>query len=220
MLSADTLITLLQALQLVALVPCLFVILFLCLSNRSAQAVVPVFYFLAMVAAFVLPLLEVWPEWDTHSRFGRQLYGGLLFIQSLIPAFTFLLVLQFMLGRVPPPPYWLILALPLFGGSHMVYAALMVREICIDELGCLPSTAAQSLYAMFGTALMFLLLVVEFMRLRTRINRKDKHWSSKYWLMIALIGTNLFLLALDLLHLAGEIRQTDVLFAATMVRVT
>ncbi len=55
----------------------------------------------------------------------RWLIGSLLMGESMLTAFSFLLICQFMIGRIPPLPYWLVLAIPLVGGGELIYASMM-----------------------------------------------------------------------------------------------
>src|SRR5579884_530477 len=104
------LLTLTQALQLVGLAPSLFVILFLiALSLRNRQAIIPIFYFIALICSFSLPLFDLFPD-HMHTK---MVEGGLLLGESTLTAFSFLLICQFIAGRVPSFPHWLVLAIPL-----------------------------------------------------------------------------------------------------------
>src|SRR4051812_45021546 len=105
-------LTITQALQLVGLTPCLFLIVFLLtLLPRNPQTVIPIFYFIALASGFALPLLGLSPY--AHKAW---LVGMLLLQESTLTAFSFLLICQFMTGRIPSLPYWLVLAIPLLGG--------------------------------------------------------------------------------------------------------
>lgn len=223
MLSANTLITLVQAMQLVALAPCLFVITFLLLRIRQRSGIlVPILYFLALASAFLLPLMAILPGWDMHEDPWRATYATLLFVQTLLPALSFLLIMQIILGRIPPPLYWLVLAMPLLGGSPIVYASMLVNELCIEHIGCLSAEAIQRLYATFGTAALFMLLIVEFSYSKSlqKIAADDINQKNKYWLVLALIFLNLVLLAVDLVQLSGRLKVNDALFISTVVRMS
>ncbi|MCH2547508.1 MAG: helix-turn-helix domain-containing protein [Alphaproteobacteria bacterium] len=219
--STNTLITLLQALQLVALAPCLFVILFLVITAHERRLIlVPCLYFTALASSFIIPLLAIWPMFNGDSDQAMFTRGGLIFIQSLLPALSFLLIIQFAIGKTPRPLYWAILALPLLGGSGVVYAAMLSDELCIGEWGCISSQAVEGLYSTFSNALIFLLLVVMFAHARKDTNRESFQSRNRYWLIVALIGLNLILMALDLLHIAGVMHPADALFATTLLRMT
>lgn len=215
---AQSLITLLQALQLVALAPCVFVIAFLLVNARDYRAIlVPCLYFSALAASFLLPLFTLWPDWSMG-----QIYRSLIFIQSLLPALSFLLIIQFATAQMPRASYWLILALPLIGGSGVVYASLLADEVCLQGWGCLPSSDVEGLYSTFSTAFIFLLLMAVFAR--TRRQRSKSHdrirHRNEYWLIVALIGLNLCLLAVGLLRIEGTLKSTEALFITTIFRIS
>lgn len=219
--SVDTLITLLQALQLVALAPCLFVMAFLLITARDLQPViVPCLYFVALACSFMLPLLGVWPQLDIHSGSGGVVYGGLIFVQSLLPAMSFLLIIQFATGAIPRLPYWGILALPLIGGSGVVYASLLADELCFSTYGCIPSAAVEGLYSTFSNALIFLLLVASFAHARKQSAPQVLDSRNRYWLIVALIGLNLLVMGVDLARIGEFMQQADALFATTLLRMT
>ena len=221
MLSAHTLITILQAFQLVGLAPCLFMVLFLATtSRRRAEIIIPVLYFLSLACAFAIPLIDVWPAFPKYQSSWALLYGTLLFLESLHPALSFLLIMQIVRGARLPWPYWLVLALPLIGGSPMVYASVLAPELCLQPVGCVSSLAIQTLYALFGTALLFLLLMVEFTRIRKTIDANSPQWRDRYWLMISLVLLNLVLLALELMQMADHIGQENATVTITVVRLS
>ena len=120
------LLTLTQALQLVGITPSIFVIFFLLmLSAKNKQAIIPIFYFSALICSFSIPLLEVYPS----EMRNRWVEAGLLLGDSTLAAFSFLLICQFVMGRVPPFGYWLVLAIPIFGSSSLIYAGMiLLRE--------------------------------------------------------------------------------------------
>jgi len=152
---SDTLLTITQALQLVAIAPCLFVIIFLLCTARTGDNILPVLYFLSLSCSFILPLLDIFgaPKGD------RLLTSALLLGENTTAPLAFLLTMQFLLGRVPPWPYWLILALPLLGGSPIVYASLFASEVCLGANFCYPTASVRLLFGVFSAALIFLLLL-------------------------------------------------------------
>ncbi len=215
------LITILQALQLVALAPCIFVILFLIASRRPpSDTLIPILYFSALAASFLIPLMDVWPDWEPYSRRWGKLYGSLLFMTSLLPALSFLLIMQLFAGALFSRLYWLILAVPLLGGSSVVYASVVAPEICVDVVGCVASSTLRDLYSIFATALIFLLLIVEFTRLRRQLDTQNKQWRDRYWLMIALVILNLCVVSLELNHVADEMNDTEFMLAVTLLRMS
>jgi AraC-like DNA-binding protein len=200
------LFTLTQALQLAGLIPCIFLMVFLgTLSLRNSQAIIPVFYFLALACGFALPLLALYPDAPDIVQ------GTLLLGESTLTALTFLLICQFMQSRIPPLPYWSVLAIPLIGGSSLIYANLLQSDA--------ETATITSLYHIFSSSLVFLLLVYYASRTEG-LARDDINKKHKYWLIIALIMLHLLVLAVDLARLLRQLSIQDALFAATMFRLT
>jgi AraC-like DNA-binding protein len=213
---ATDMLTVTQALQLVGLVPSLFVTVFLLtLLGRNRQVVIPIFYFLALAASFVLPLTELYESTAGAAR----LNAGLLLGESTLAAFCFLLVMQFILGRVPPAPYWLVLAIPIIGGSPMIYAGIMAREICLSPRACYDVESIKSLYHIFASALVFLLLIYYASRAQG-ISGSDTARRHKYWLMVVLILLHLLVLAADLGRLSGRLSFDEAQFTVTVLRLS
>src|SRR5438105_412351 len=145
------LFTFTQALQLVGIAPSIFVIFFLfVLSARDRQAVIPIFYFAALVCSFSLPLLDMYPPF-LHNYW---IEGGVLLGESTLTAFSFLLICQFMMGHVPSVPYWLVLVIPLLGGSSLVYASMLqANDNCLKDATCWDVATIKTLYHIFSSAL-------------------------------------------------------------------
>lgn len=208
----EVLLSLFQALQLVALGPCLFIVFFLLVTVRRLPTVlVPCLYFLSLSASFILPLLPL-VELDDSAK----MFGGLLFVESLTPALSFLLILQFIYGRPPLPAYWLILALPVVGGSSFIYGMLNFSEVCLRERYCLPATSLKILYQIAGSGLIFLLLIAHYSRRAALF--PDERNQHRHWLIIALILLNLQLMALDLALITNHLTSSAEEQAATIIR--
>lgn len=213
----DILLTISQALQLVAIAPCLFVIAFLLATGRrSVESILPSLYFVALICCFMLPLLPL------LGPLGKEpwLQGTLLMGENLSIAFGFLLVLQFLLGAVPPAPYWLILALPVVGGSPFVYAMLSANEACLGQENCYSTAHMRTLFNVFSIALVFLLLIYKLSVSAARIAIEDEDRKHKYWLIIAIVMLNLVIAVLDLLLVAEKLPEDEVLLSSTIIRIT
>lgn len=214
-LALDTVLTMAQALQLVGLAPCIFLVIFLAtLSFRNREALVPAGYFLALACGFALPLMALWPHVEKP-----WLLAALLLGESMLASFVFLLVMQFVLGRVPAWRYWLVLAVPLLGGGLLVRATLAHGdEPCLQGTLCLEPASLEMLYNIVSSGFVFLLLV--YFSSRAGEMTTDRQRGHKYWLVVALILLNLFVLAIDLAHVAGRLSQEEAQFATTMFRLT
>lgn len=213
----DTVFTLTQTLQLLGLVPCLFVVTFLfALLRSNTQTIIPILYFLSLACGFALPLLALYPETANN----RWIHGGLLMGESLLVAFGFLLICQFIMARTPPFMYWLVLAIPLIGGGTILYASMMqLSEACRQE-SCPDVDSVKTLYHIISSSFMFLLLLVYFLRFKSfnfDNNIDNKH---KYWLIISLILLHLSLLFIDLLSVASYINLAQAQLSQTILRLT
>lgn len=213
----ETVLTIPQALQLVGLVPCIFVTCFLLsLLPRDAQTIIPIGYFLALACAFALPLVDTFLPDANNRLLNTTLLAG----ESTIVAFGFLLICQFLTGHIPPAPAWLVLAIPLIGGGSLTYASTIdASEICLAGRICPSIASLKTLYHVLGSSLVFLLLIVYFNRLRdssiSEVARKHK-----YWLIIALIMLNLCVLVVQLTHLANNIAPKQAELIITIFRLS
>lgn len=189
-----------QALQLMALGPCLFVPFFLAVTARHlSQIAVPVLYFLSLACSFLLPL-------SNPLAISDRLQTLLLIGASAAPAASFLLIVQCMMNRVPQALYWLILAVPLIGGGQLVYAtSLTEKELCIYDHLCTTPRTFMNLYDIFSISLVCLLTVLIYRRLESKEHLPDAHWRAqrKYALVLALVALNLALLGLDWMEISG-----------------
>ncbi len=213
---ANHLITFLQALQLVALGPCIFIIFFLMVTSRQwLRTFVPICYFLALSCSFALPLLSLF-QIDSHNT----VYGLVMFGESLIPAFCFLMILQFIHGRPPSVGYWFILALPIFGGGPFIYSSLRIDEFCILNEYCFATDSLKRLYSIFSAAMIFLLLLAHYAGHGSDKLHQAEDRSSKFWLIMALIMLSLQLMVVDLAALADMVREQNAVMIATIIRIT
>ncbi len=212
---ADLNISLLQALQLTALLPCLFVVLLLLALSRNAQQVaVPVSYFICLACSFVYPLLPLTgesPEWAQ---------AALLMGQDLQVALSFLLIVQLLSGKSPPLSYWLILAVPVVGGSSLIYGMLAVDEVCLGVGQCIPSADAHLLYQLFAASLILLLLQVHISRKAMAFPANSTQRMHIYWLIVAFILLNVVMLGVDLALLADDISAKDHGMASSIIRLS
>lgn len=211
----ETLLNWYQALQLLALGPCLFMIFFLCVTGRKAgQVLVPVLYFLSLACTFVLPLREV-------LGIGEHMRTLLLMAASTEAALSFLLIVQCMTGRMPPPAYWAILAVPLIGGGQFVYANVVTEsELCVFEHICTDPQTFRMLYNIFSISLTCLLTLMIYRRLNASAGQETaSQTSQKYALALALVVLNLALMGIDFLRLINHADQESGRIAKFVVRV-
>ena len=209
-----TLLNWYQGLQLLALGPCVFIIFFLCITGKqSGKVIVPLLYFVSLASSFLLPI---------HEAIGvnRFVHGVLLIGQSLIPALSFLLVIEFATSAVPPFIYWMILAVPLIGGSSIIYLNLIDHaEICIFDNLCARPTIFNLLYEIFSGALTFLLTILLYQRMRGKIQKESNQSKNKYAIIIALISLNLIILLIKLLQAKEMVISQRAEIAITIVKI-
>lgn len=195
--------SLLETLQLVALLPCLFAVALLVFLHRDwREVLVPLLFFLSLAASFLAGIVPA----AAPDNAQEELLAGLVWIESLQPALCFLLIIQLWRNRFPPPVYWLILALPVLGGSSLLYASLRLEEVCLWQGGCLEAGALRTLYFLFATSLIFLLLMAHLGRVPIASQPQNRYQSHRYWLILSLVVLFLGLLMTDLALLGEAIR--------------
>ena len=143
----------------------------------------------------------------------------LYFIESLTPALCFLLILQFIHCRPPEAVFWLVMAIPVIGGSSFIYGALHFDELCLRQSYCFPASSLKTLYHLASTGLIFLLLIMYYSRLRRTVQKEQELERHRYWLIISLVTLSLLLMAIDLASVTFSIPPENVLIAATTVRI-
>lgn len=206
-----------QALQLVGLGPSLFLVAFLMLTMKHFnRIVVPVLFFLGIACAFALPLITLL---DTQDH-ARVLRATLLLGESLIPAVSFLLIVQFATGKIPSPWYWLILSVPMLGGSTLIYVSFLTTEdLCIAAGQCASAAELKTLYGVFSSGMIFLLLTSLFISKTINIQPTGGPQTHRYWLIITLIALSLLMSAMDLAELSGHMSPEKHQLVASIVRI-
>ena len=203
-----------QALQLAALGPCILVTIYIIMSStRFSRSLLPVLFFVSLSGMFLFPTLSVFPELE-HSKFLEVLF---LANENLIPVLSFLLVIQFVQGKIPGIPYWLTFAIPFIGGGPLIYFAATQDIVCLSNDACYSAKYLEDLYRIFGSSLIFMLLIFDLQRSGYNMPKRDKNRKHKYWLIITIIFFNVLIIAIDLLHLAGDITVAKVDFIKTSI---
>lgn len=206
--------TLMQSLQLVGLFPCLFLtILVMNLSKNIPSAVVPATYFLSLSCSFLIPLMPL-----ASDHLWVMLILSLA--ETLQPALCFLMVIQCLTTNPPSRYYWLIMALPLIGGSSLVYVMTIDPEVCLWRGQCFDTASVHVLYQMLAACFIFLMLMIQIGKLSSQyplVGYKRKH---TYWLMMALVGLNVCLFAIDLAMVAGRINSEQHGVMSSVLRIS
>ncbi len=211
-------LTINQSLQVAALLPTIVVLVYLLVATRHTRlTLLPIAQFLAISALF-LPALRVFAPALQHSvGFAR----GMLFLESLIPAVSFLLIMQFLIMRVPSFLYWVILAVPIIGGMPFIYLVTEAPEICVNDHTCINSEYALMMYRILGTSLVFLLLLFLIPSKRhVAVGRDQAKHRQQYWLVITIIVFNVLLLAVNLARIGDYIKLNQANFVNTMIGIS
>lgn len=210
----NTTITITQGLQMAALAPCLLMTLYLLTTKQKKLSVIPCLYFLSLGSGFMHPLMPIFVEIANES----WLNVFLVFFESLLPALSYLLIFQFVLGKIPHFTYWLILAVPGIGSSVFVYGAVKTGQMCITFDACISSLLAKHLNNIVISSAIFMLLIVIISRVKSDLAINELLKKHKYWLIIALIILNLLLLVLDLNLVKGAITIAEYEFSETIIK--
>ncbi len=203
--------------QLLGLGPCLLLMFFLLLTIKDlTRAIVPLLFLLSLGAGFVEPLLYLlWPE----SL--RWVHTMLLIMRGMLPAATFLLILQFLRDEVPSFTYWLIVLIPLIGGVMLYYVENhMTGEICVatkQALHCIDSGLIFSLYTVLTGSVILLFIMPELRRAGSILTDSDACSQDKFWLIVALVVFTIGLLALDLMQVGDILYEHQVRLMHTVI---
>lgn len=205
-----------QAIQLAALGPCILIIFYIILSSTKFKlSILPILFFVSLSLNFLLPIISLFPEFE-KNKIIDAIY---LFNKNTLPAISFLLIIQFLLSAIPPPIYWLVLAIPLVGGAPFTYLATYQDLICLDNDSCYSSANIEMLYHIFGASLMFMLLIFVLVRIESSIKKNDKNKNHKYWILITIVIFNVGLIGLDLSYLSGKISTKELNLIQTVIGV-
>ncbi len=193
----------------------MFMLIYLLSSFKNFFSIIlPFFYFICLGSSFAVHLL---PLAEAQISFKFVLRSFFVMTENMLPEASFLLIMQCLLGRVPPWPYFLILTLPIIGAGSFTYLFLNYKEVCIPNYSCFYTSYLMNLYHVFGTALVFLLLMVTISRKSHAIDSADINKKSKYWLIIALVMFNLITISTYLAEILLKVPKPDALFIRTMI---
>ncbi len=213
----DITLSLSQILQLVGVVQCVYVIaLTLVRTDDYRFAALPVLLFAAIGLSFAVQLVM------TLTDLGESpfLNGVYLFVETSIPPLMYLMVIELVKRRIPASPHWLILGLPLLA-VPAINVAVQAESVCLGGDGSF-CVDPYPLFALFrvvaGVAILLLLLVVVSRDLKTVLTQTMG--KEKYWIIIALIGAIIALMADNLLSVFGILNESESVFVATVLELT
>ncbi|MCI5049279.1 MAG: helix-turn-helix transcriptional regulator [Rickettsiales bacterium] len=204
-----------QAIQLVGLLPCVFMMVLLVILTDSYQKIViALVYFLCLCAFFIEPLLPL---------IGMATYPlpiAIQWLQTAYTAFCFLLVVQFYHSRLPKGREWLICFIPLFLGSMVTHAQFGADDFCLPTEWCFPKESLLMLYHIFIGGGVFLLIMLYLLRGSLNPLSGDLQRRHKYWLIMALTFLNVLLLGIRLLMFTDHISMNEGELAISVLRVS
>ncbi|MCE3233713.1 MAG: bacterial regulatory helix-turn-helix s, AraC family protein [Rickettsiaceae bacterium] len=205
-----------QALQMVALAPCLLVIFYLIITSRNKKLVIiPVLYFLSIMSGLLLLLLPAFIPLNNYSQLKLLFAFGDIFV----PTLSFLLIFQFLLNRMPPIIYWPVLLVPAIATGPFVYNMIYKDELCFGIDTCFSSVSAMHLNNVLISSFIYMLLILIVSRRSTEIIGTQELRKYKYWLVLSLIIYNIFLFALELATVKEILLPQRYIFGKTMVTI-
>lgn len=213
----DAVFSLTQALEFVGLLQAVFVIaLTLLRTDDYRYAALPLCLFGAFAIAFLLRVLVGLAILD-NSGFIQGIY---LFVDTLVPALSYLLVLELVRTSIPDSRHWLILGLPVLA-VPVINVAVQASSVCLDDGDslCVDPFAFFALYrAVTGMAILLLLVLLIAKDLKGL--REQEMGREKYWIVIAVIGLNIALIAAHMAGLFTLIDASGTTFIVTVLEIT
>ncbi|PIR39118.1 MAG: hypothetical protein COV35_04450 [Alphaproteobacteria bacterium CG11_big_fil_rev_8_21_14_0_20_39_49] len=205
-----------QSLHLAALFPCVIVIFYLLYKARQKElVVVPTLYFLSLISGISASLLPAFINMQEHQNLEAFLMLG----EAFIPSISFLLVFQFILNRLPPSYYWLVLTIPTLTAGPLLFKSIGLDELCLVIDVCFKSSVFTNLNNIILSSLIFILLTLIVGRRRSEIVGDRVYKKYKYWLVISLIIYNVGLLLLDLGYVSENVSRARYDFAKIIFKI-
>jgi len=213
----DPVFTLTQALEFVGLLQSVFVIVLTLLRTDDYRfAALPLSLFGAFAVAFLLRVLVGLGMVD-NSGFIQGVY---LFVDTLVPALSYLLVLELVRTSVPDSRHWLILGLPVLA-VPVINVAVQTQSVCMGDGAtlCVDPFAFFALYrAVTGMAILMLLTLLTARDLKSVLQQEMGR--EKYWIIIAVIGLNIAIIAAHLATMFTLLSVTQTGFVVTVLEIT
>ncbi|MCH9013138.1 MAG: hypothetical protein IIA68_08765, partial [Proteobacteria bacterium] len=196
----DRMFTLAGALDIIGLLLCVFILVVIVLKAADLRQAVPI------VAYFTVLGLG----------FGSPDEVGPLF-QALTASFSYLLILQVAIGRLPAARHLAVLAVPLFG-LPAALAAVGTTGVCSVGDACPEFVTFLRVFVVVLGSMVLLLPLMHpglLERLGSRLRQK---WydGDRYWVVLTLIVFNLFNLGVDLLRTAEVIASSEAMVIRTI----
>ena len=204
-------LTLTQALDLIGMLQCVFILSIIYLNAVDLRQAAPsIAFFSVLGLSFGLPATVSSQEfvWQATS---------IWFAQAWIPTASYLLVLQVATGRLPEARHLIVLILPLIGPITMV-AATLSGESCGARFICAESVPLLRVFGVVPGAVIILLLWAHrglFAQLRQARDSKNR-----YWVVIAFVSFNVMNLGIDIPSVLGMLDSGETTFVRTAFGLT
>ncbi len=199
----------------VALAPCFLVIIYLLSMAKNKRLVaVPVIYFIALSLGLFYYLLPAFINYENYPA----LKTSLMLADLFMPAFSFLLIFQLLLNRVPPVLYWLVLAIPAIAIGPLAYKITDETQVCLTIDLCMPSENILYLNNVVISSFIFMLLVLIVARRSPEMIGSEIIKKNKYWLIISLIIYSILRLMLDLGFVSETLEFESYVLTRTIIK--
>ena len=193
-MSLDQTFNLSQALDLIGMLQCVFILALIFLKASDLRKAAPTVAFFAVLGlGFGLPA-TVDPSlfhWEAISTW---------LAQAWIPTLSYLLIVQIVAGQTPDPRHLVVLVLPLIGPVAMV-AATLSSQSCDGALLCSDSLPLLRVFGVVPGAVILLLFWVR-RELLTQLGR-GRDTRDRYWVVLTFIAFNAMNLAIDIPRATG-----------------
>lgn len=207
----DRVFSVVQALDLIGLVQCVFILVLVILKAVDIRQAVPtVAFFAALGLGFGLPV-AVDPRlvhWDQTS---------IWLAQAWIPTLSYFIVLQIAFGRLPEQRHLAVLALPLLGPVAALAIAAGV-DICGEGILCVESVTLFRVFGIVPGAVVLLLLWAH-RGLFAQVGGPHEN-RNRYWVVMTFIVFNILNLGVDIPRAAEVFEATQAVFVRSVFGLT
>ena len=210
-MSLDQTFTFTQALDLIGMLQCVFILTIIYLNAVDLRLAAPtIIFFTVLGLSFGLPVAG-------HSNEFAWEAASIWIAQTWIPTVSYLLILQVASGRLPEPRHLIVLLLPLIGPIAMV-AATLSGESCGARLICAESVPLLRVFGVVPGGVIILLLWAHRGLLAQLREARDSQ--NRYWVVITLIVFNIMNLGIDVPTVFGMFGGNDPTFVRTVFGLT
>ena len=207
----DRMFTLVEALNIIGLVQCVFILAIIVLKAADVrQALAVVAFFTALGLGFGLPAPDA-PQLAAWAAAGSWL------VEAFIPPLSYILILQIAIGRMPSRLHAAVLALPLLGLPAAL--ALTASSGGCGAVDSCPEFAPFLGVVGVGPGGVVLLLLWLQRGIFTQL-RGQQDSSDRYWVALALVAFNVLNLGVDLARAGAMIEQGNAAFIHTVFGLT